>query len=927
MIKKMGKRILAVGLASLLMLAPLSVSAAPQGTGAQTEASADSGSRTENDGTGDSSVNDNSDENDGIDDSKEAGGSEANRPNGGADGDSTGGESSDDPVSGDQDSDGDPSDDESEDEDNGSDENDEESDGTEDKDEDEAGTGLVDEDEALLAAPVRTGMTITPDYETQLTGQAPSTGVYRIQVASEPTFALSIDGDSLETRANANIGHFSSTSGQYFYITNCGNGQYTIENILSGCVLDAESAGTAKGTNIRQYKYNGTVAQKWTFKANGNGSYTIGAAYCNRVWDIDTGRIAEGSNVRLWSSNGTKAQQWSLTKVMDPLPTDDYRLNCGGTITVKNDSLDKCANVETTADTALSRGKQFMVRSTNGGMSYTIRNRASAMAFDIENGATTSGTNVRQYKTNGTAAQDWRFVPIGGGRYRVISMKARLFLCVKNGNVLVLDSEGAKNAESIWTLQSVPVNVQVQPGMYRILSAKNSNIGLDVVSGCWLNKTNIQVYTRTTTASQSNQQFELVSTGGDWFRIVNVATGKCLDKTGGAESTDTNVQSYKINGTVAQNWRFEDTGDHDGSYYIVNGLGKYLDIQGGVAQNNTNVQVHKSNKTAAQKWYLEPTSFSGKGWRTTNSTERRFYRDGKYLTGGWQLIGGYYYYFDNNGLMAYSTASKTVNIGNYYVDQEGRRRSRSAADILSGVKPGGKTLTNLMQNALIPCGRVLYIWGGGWGDSDANKIGYLSSWGNFFNSHANGSYNRNDYKYKYGAGLDCSGYISWVVYNTQFTANNQFSILSGNGTSYNSTKLANRIASLGWATYYGGAPGSYRQLKPGDIVSMNGHVWMYVGSCSDGSGVIVHSSPMGQTYGGGVQLAGTVNDAGQANSEGYRLAKAYNEKYFSYWPYPTNTAGNSYRTSAVGYARWNNDPDGLKNMTAAQVLNKLLGPL
>ena len=61
--------------------------------------------------------------------------------------------------------------------------------------------------------------------------------------------------------------------------------------------------------------------------------------------------------------------------------------------------------------------------------------------------------------------------------------------------------------------------------------------------------------------------------------------------------------------------------------------------------------------------------------------------------------------------------------------------------------------------------------------------------------------------------------------------------------------------------------------------------------------------------------------------DGYRLAKAYMEKYFSYWPYAAHTAGDDYRTSAVGYCRWRNDPDGLKKMSAAEVLETILGKL
>ena len=101
---------------------------------------------------------------------------------------------------------------------------------------------------------------------------------------------------------------------------------------------------------------------------------------------------------------------------------------------------------------------------------------------------------------------------------------------------------------------------------------------------------------------------------------------------------------------------------------------------------------------------------------------------------------------------------------------------------------------------------------------------------------------------------------------------------------------------------------------------MNGHVWISLGQCSDGSVPLVHSSPRG------VQISGTEGKAAA-------LARSSMKKYFPEWPYEARTVTNSY-LSYVGKARWKTsgagsimrDPEGIQNMSAEEVMRKILGP-
>ncbi len=236
--------------------------------------------------------------------------------------------------------------------------------------------------------------------------------------------------------------------------------------------------------------------------------------------------------------------------------------------------------------------------------------------------------------------------------------------------------------------------------------------------------------------------------------------------------------------------------------------------------------------------------------------------------------------------------------------------------------PGGRTLKNLLKTGLMACGRTLYVWGGGHA-SDADALGYQSKWEQFFNMYKNG-YNMNQHLYAYGYGLDCSGYVSWAVFNTLYSSRSNSQYINDLAAD-----CAKDFAGRGWCNYYEGSGTEAEdsddgddgdevpELLPGDIVSMSGHVYISLGQYDDGSTLILHCSP------NGVQISGT-------DGEAYRKACYYMRYYFTQWPYPEKQQGRDYY-DYVGVARWKTDgsgiltdPESIQKMTPDQVMNELL---
>ena len=312
-------------------------------------------------------------------------------------------------------------------------------------------------------------------------------------------------------------------------------------------------------------------------------------------------------------------------------------------------------------------------------------------------------------------------------------------------------------------------------------------------------------------------------------------------------------------------------------------------------------------KIGSTWYYLNPTT--GKmatGWTTVGGSKYYMNGSGAMLT-DWQNIDGSEYYFYSSGAMAVSTVIGGVEIG---ADGKASRTESQAIG----------TLTKFLKTMIQPVGNTLYVWGGGhdaWTDGDGLRIGMNPKWKQFYNQQG-ASYNYTKHRYEYQNGLDCSGLVSWAVYNTYNTKSNQ------KETAYSSTSTGfpAYLTNKGFGSHGKVSGGTF---TPGDVVSMTGHVWVVLGMCSDGSLVIVHATPPV------VQISGTVNTAGSTNSEAVKLAKAYMKKYYSdaAGKYNLCIASKAY-VNNVDRFHWSSssmrDPDGLRNMTAAQVLEKLIGP-
>lgn len=234
------------------------------------------------------------------------------------------------------------------------------------------------------------------------------------------------------------------------------------------------------------------------------------------------------------------------------------------------------------------------------------------------------------------------------------------------------------------------------------------------------------------------------------------------------------------------------------------------------------------------------------------------------------------------------------------------------------VAENDKTMQDFLKIAMEPVGQTMYVWGGGWNEEDTGAgietttLGLSSQWKIFFEQQSS-NYDYQTTLYQIHDGLDCSGYVGWVIYNLMESESGQ------SGYVMKSQEMASTYASYGWGTFT-----PYSEVtdhKPGDIFSNEGHVYISLGTCDDGSVLLVHSSPPG------VRLCGTLLASGES-SKAVELASSIMSTHYPEWfeKYPSCEVDLSYLTNYDQF-QWNadtlSDAQFIQNLSAEEIADLL----
>ena len=100
-------------------------------------------------------------------------------------------------------------------------------------------------------------------------------------------------------------------SNQKWTLTSLSTGIYKVIGVQSGRSLDIAASGTANGTKVELWDYNGGNNQKFGFSATDSGYYRITPQNATgSCLDVNGASTADGAIVQLWTYGGGNNQQW-----------------------------------------------------------------------------------------------------------------------------------------------------------------------------------------------------------------------------------------------------------------------------------------------------------------------------------------------------------------------------------------------------------------------------------------------------------------------------------------------------------------------------------------------------------------------------------------------------------------------------------------
>lgn len=271
--------------------------------------------------------------------------------------------------------------------------------------------------------------------------------------------ALDVCGGNLVPGTNVRQWDPNGTAGQYWSIQSNADQTVSIISLTNGLALDICGGATANGANVQCYTPNGTLAQRFLLlprKLVVAGQFYEVALAKNPeyVLDVSGADISDSARFQIYSANGTLAQRYEFSIQADDsysirvASSGKYLFNNGNTLVQKNATaatpvtwnlvwsnggvlLTDAASGKALElhDGFVSNGNLVQVGENNGSFSQRfllhsvqliptgmyIFHSGIGSVLDIAGGSTRNGANAQMYGDNGTNAQKFNLICLGGG--------------------------------------------------------------------------------------------------------------------------------------------------------------------------------------------------------------------------------------------------------------------------------------------------------------------------------------------------------------------------------------------------------------------------------------------------------------------------------------------------------------------------------
>ena len=319
-------------------------------------------------------------------------------------------------------------------------------------------------------------------------------------------------GEDIRIKAIAKGG---SGAGQYFQVevtfssASVESGQaYVIRSKDYNYFTGVTNYSGANGGQIAQQTPQGYSNQKWMLMKVDSSNYKIVNMNSGKVMEVASYSTVNGGIIQQWQYVGASSQKWQIV-------------------------------------------------ATSGGY-FKLINAGSGLALTVPYPISQTGVQLQQYTYQSSSNQQWAFDEVNplnnGSNYSITSRNSGKILDLAGAS----NANGANVQQWAWYgLNSQKWTSNTQGGAMQTLKNVNSGKVLEVGGYSTVDSGNISQWTW---VGHNWQKWKVQAvdqdSGGFWYKIVNVGSGKVADVEGVSTANGANVHQYAYWGAGNQQWRF-----------------------------------------------------------------------------------------------------------------------------------------------------------------------------------------------------------------------------------------------------------------------------------------------------------------------------------------------------------------------------------
>ncbi len=538
---------------------------------------------------------------------------------------------------------------------------------------------------ALMSLILVLGAAGTVAEHASAAGVTPENGkIYYIKNKNSGMY-LTVQGDSSANGANVCQATGTGSLGQRWILEQNANGTYRLHpatDMTGGVSLDVTYGSTEGGTNIQIWENNGQSPQNFGITQSGDGyAITTEVTSHQSCLDVSNASQASGANVIQWTNRGAANQIWYFEEAQWPsggsgttgtskswnMSDSDFR-NLGTITTTKTiDGLKLIATESKTmsvisSPAALNDISYTYCLALGGGGSTSYRSAAVSV----------SGTNKIKVtaKSSGSTTRTLTFVNDSGQQVGTMSCGTTLStgeVSVTGTGTIYIYSTGS--GINIYKIQvdstsgsgggsssggTTDVSSAIDADGYpdQLMEFVYTSDGAFVTAA----SASANAAVKSGTTASTLNRWKLIKKGGDYYQIINAASGYALAPTGNKASNGTSVVVTGVAADNAQYWKLvavkTDCNGDSLNYKLVN----YADTNLALTLTNGSYQLSSYSGSATQNFRFNSHGAEGFAGYSKNMSGR----EKASVTGG--VLGDIVYVSNVSDLQKYASGSTAYTI-------------------------------------------------------------------------------------------------------------------------------------------------------------------------------------------------------------------------------------------------------------------------